>query len=736
MTDTQTNMTGSGQRWLKTLNGTVYGPADSFTLCLWAADARITPGCFISDNGADWRQAESVPELRMQWLVDLPEGAPYGPLNLLALWELVREESVRAGTRIVNPATGKTATLDESVLPLLFEEWRALLTGAGRSARESVEGLLKNLRAGEAGTSALSSTVEALERKLQATEKDLAVSLKLVSETQRFLATRDETVRALDAKLRDAEDRARRWESESQRLAGGARDAGSDRRLAEADAKILSLERALAEADKATASRVAQALAAQHEAESKAVAASVRAADAERKAADMAQSLQARVAEATSLQRDAEERAAAAERRVDAMAMEVRRASEQREEAVRAAMLSAQRLEEAGSELRRAREDLRVAVEQAEQAARRANEEGAAARAECDAMREALESERALREQREKELSEEQGRLSSEAERLQGILEEATDALKRAEEERERKDGENAVLRDEIDQARRRADGDAAALKHQIDEAVKRAGEAEAQAGKMRSEMESAHASAVETEKRLREELASVRRELNAMMMLRTAILRVNEDMKPGSELGHIDWLGSGPASPAEAKSGFDGLPIAAQVAALQDEIKASVAARTRLKKENEALQRESSERQAAFAAREDTLKSRIQRLQEEKASSEAMIRKAMEEVEMREGLLRGMRRKAEEREQELLGRIAQLEQAPRAEVVDGEGEWEHPGVAGEPVKDRTAGAPKGGHDILAHVEAQLREELRKWDSHNSGSGPGREKDRKWFWRK
>lgn len=777
MSSAQTSARIEGQRWLKTLNGTVYGPSDTFTLCLWAADARITPGCLVSDNGADWRQAESVPELRMQWLVDMPEGATYGPLNLLSLWELMREESVRRGTRISHAVTGKSATLDDSLMPLLMEEWRELLTGAGQVARESAAGLRSGIRSGEAASKTLAASVEMLERKLLTAEKDLAVSMKLVAETQKFLAGRDETVRTLEDRLRDAEARAARAETEWQRAAAELKAAGADRRVDEANAKIASLERAMTDAalgyeaklrserasgdafrtaletarariaeleantngvERAYGARLEEARAAWREAEDRAEAANARIGEIERRASETVRELTARLSEAQSACREAERGASDAARRLEAMRGEAHSASQERDEAKREAAAAAARLQERGEELRRTQESLKATAEQKDLIARRAQEELAAAQSECGALRAAIETERKTGQLREKELSDERARLSAEAAHLQGVLEEATAALKEAEEERRRRDERDATLTEAVEREKARADEGEARFKRELDEVSKRATDMESRAARLQSELEAARSSSTESERRLRDELANVRRELNAMLMLRTAITRANDETSGAGEAGQIDWLGLGSSSAGgPPKAGIDGRPIAEQVAALQDEIRAAVTARTRIKKENELLQREATERQAAFLAREDALKSRIRRMQEEEKTSAAMNRKALEEVEKREGLLRTVRKKAEERERELLDRIAELEQGAQSEPVDGDGEWEHPGPKAGTATDSAAGTPPHASiDVLSHVEAQLREELRKWDSRNAGGDSGRGKDKKWFWRK
>lgn len=83
------------QAWfLKTADADVFGPVGIAELRDWAADGRVAPDHQVSPDGNAWRPAPDLPELAMVWTVALTSGASYGPLNLRALRDFVRDGTV------------------------------------------------------------------------------------------------------------------------------------------------------------------------------------------------------------------------------------------------------------------------------------------------------------------------------------------------------------------------------------------------------------------------------------------------------------------------------------------------------------------------------------------------------------------------------------------------------------------------------------------------------------------
>lgn len=99
--------------FLKTGDGSVFGPVEMAELHAWAEDGRIVPGCLVSTDGRKWIAAESLPDLRMDWTVELPDASTYGPLNLHALADLFKDGSIRAEARVINILSNETSTVHE-----------------------------------------------------------------------------------------------------------------------------------------------------------------------------------------------------------------------------------------------------------------------------------------------------------------------------------------------------------------------------------------------------------------------------------------------------------------------------------------------------------------------------------------------------------------------------------------------------------------------------------------------
>lgn len=225
------------QHYFRTPDATVYGPVDLATLCLWATDARVIPGCELSTDRSTWFPVESLAELRLNWTVHLEDKTTYGPLNLLAIWTLAAEQSIPRGVRLVEAATARTAVLDDSLLPLLVDEIRRILAGCGGALNGAIALLQSRMESVCADVAARDGMVADLRLKLEQAEADLAANLKLVSETQLRMAAALEAGR--DASLKDSESLARS-RSEVETLSGSLQEVRS--RLQASEARVLELE--------------------------------------------------------------------------------------------------------------------------------------------------------------------------------------------------------------------------------------------------------------------------------------------------------------------------------------------------------------------------------------------------------------------------------------------------------------------------------------------------------------
>jgi len=108
--------TRTGVAWhLRTPEGTVYGPAPTATLRTWAEQGRIGPGCHVSADRSEWMPAESLKALDLSWRVDAGSEQFYGPLNLAAIQDLVREGTIPDSAQLVHVHTGAKTTVREQL---------------------------------------------------------------------------------------------------------------------------------------------------------------------------------------------------------------------------------------------------------------------------------------------------------------------------------------------------------------------------------------------------------------------------------------------------------------------------------------------------------------------------------------------------------------------------------------------------------------------------------------------
>lgn len=106
--------------YLRKSDSTVYGPVEESTLATWAASGRILPDDEVSPDQKAWQPAPSLTSLHMEWMLELGDGDRFGPLHVLALTELVRDETVLPSQPVTNTVQLNSCSLGEAVLPALL----------------------------------------------------------------------------------------------------------------------------------------------------------------------------------------------------------------------------------------------------------------------------------------------------------------------------------------------------------------------------------------------------------------------------------------------------------------------------------------------------------------------------------------------------------------------------------------------------------------------------------------
>jgi hypothetical protein len=93
--------------YLKVSDNLVYGPVTLAALIEWAPQGRVTGGSEISQDNKTWVPAESVPQLKLDWIAESQDGAVRGPFNLKAIPLLVTRGVLDAAVVLRHRTTGE-----------------------------------------------------------------------------------------------------------------------------------------------------------------------------------------------------------------------------------------------------------------------------------------------------------------------------------------------------------------------------------------------------------------------------------------------------------------------------------------------------------------------------------------------------------------------------------------------------------------------------------------------------
>src|SRR5919201_852869 len=127
----------SSQQWFlrKHEDGSIFGPISFAQLSEWASTAQIAPHDAISTDQVTWIKAPMLPQLGMDWLVELTSELYYGPTTLGAIQEFIRLGEIDAQTYIINACDGTRQEIQEIAALMQSPEIAPVETeGSGASA--------------------------------------------------------------------------------------------------------------------------------------------------------------------------------------------------------------------------------------------------------------------------------------------------------------------------------------------------------------------------------------------------------------------------------------------------------------------------------------------------------------------------------------------------------------------------------------------------------------------------
>ena len=128
------------KKWylMKYEDGGVFGPVTFDQIRQWAVDAQISPLDKLSQDEQSWLKAPMIPELEMDFLIEVSPDQYYGPTTIGALKEFLEMGEIGPDTYITNCKDGSTLTVKE------FPELLPAINAAGEASRS--EPIRTNIR--------------------------------------------------------------------------------------------------------------------------------------------------------------------------------------------------------------------------------------------------------------------------------------------------------------------------------------------------------------------------------------------------------------------------------------------------------------------------------------------------------------------------------------------------------------------------------------------------------------
>jgi hypothetical protein len=111
----------AGQQWFlrKHEDGNIFGPLQFDELARWASAARVAPHDAVSVDQEMWTKAPMLPELGMDWLVEVTSERYYGSTTLGAIQEFIRLGEINSETFVINSCDGTRRQIQE--MPALLQ---------------------------------------------------------------------------------------------------------------------------------------------------------------------------------------------------------------------------------------------------------------------------------------------------------------------------------------------------------------------------------------------------------------------------------------------------------------------------------------------------------------------------------------------------------------------------------------------------------------------------------------
>jgi hypothetical protein len=135
----------AAQDWFlrKHEDGNIFGPLPFAQLARWAASAQVAPHDVVSTDQVMWTKAPMLPELEMDWLVEVTSERFYGPTTLGAIQEFMRLGEINGETFVINSRDGSRRRVNE--MPLVLSQIPIETESASGAAGPATSGMSINL---------------------------------------------------------------------------------------------------------------------------------------------------------------------------------------------------------------------------------------------------------------------------------------------------------------------------------------------------------------------------------------------------------------------------------------------------------------------------------------------------------------------------------------------------------------------------------------------------------------
>jgi len=132
---------------MKYHDGALFGPIGFDVLRQWAVDALISPLDKVSSDCQTWIKAPMVPDLQMDYLLELSPNSFYGPTTVGAVREFLACGEITEETLVTNCKTGESRPLREfeNFIPPVPEESDPVAVAPQPGIRQHLQARIREL---------------------------------------------------------------------------------------------------------------------------------------------------------------------------------------------------------------------------------------------------------------------------------------------------------------------------------------------------------------------------------------------------------------------------------------------------------------------------------------------------------------------------------------------------------------------------------------------------------------